>query len=316
MTRSKKLLSLFAVLAAAVLVYALCLSLGADNDKSGIELTKIKANNITEIWWEYSGAEVTLTKENGLWHDALDADYPINQDTVGKMLSTFTEERASTAIADGDCAAYGIDPDSPNVRLTLDDESEVTLSFGDTNDIVNQCYLKLSNDECIYLVETALRTAFETERGDLLQTEEIPYLSEIDSICITAGGETMELTAEPDAGGGQLWSCGETALDSDKTEELADGIRNIAWNECAEYKADAAKAAEYGFDNPRATVKWGNDEQTINLEFGNTTPDGGIYARIHGSDMIYTVDGSVEEYLTTDCSSFIRESETENTDEE
>lgn len=312
---SKKLLILLGVLLAVIAVYVAALNFGGEKDENDISFADFKAEDIQKLAWEYSGAEVVIERNEDSWSWTEDGDYPINLSKVEDMLSALTETKASTAIEDADGAEYGLDGTKPTVTVTLADGKEITVSVGDTNSIVNECYIKLSGDENIYLVDTSVKNVFERTIDDLLQTEDLPYISDADRITVKKGSESMSLEAKKSGKNSYEWSCDGVALDADKVDELKNGLNSIAWTECVDYKADGTELSEYGFAEPQAELSWGNGEESVEIEFGNSTDDGNIYARLKGSDMVYTVSDSVSEYFSTDPTEFAKQENEEETEE-
>ncbi len=306
MARSKKLLILSSVLLIAVVVYALALKFGGEKKENNIKFSNISAEDIVKIDWEYSDAKNELEKSGDKWIWKTDENYPINQTKVGEMLNALTGTKAGTVIEDGNQEEYGIDAEKTIISATLKDGSQIAFSVGNENSIVGQCYIMVSGNSNIYLVDTSFKTAFECSIDDLLQMENIPYISDAKEISITCGTENMTLTSAKN-GSGTQWRCGETVLDTDKVDKIKTGLNSIAWTECVEYNADAQKLSEYGFDAPQAVLKWNGEKEEVEIEFGKNADDGTIYAKLKDSNMVYKVSSGVNEYFVTDYSTLLPE---------
>lgn len=122
-----------------------------------------------------------------------------------------------------------------------------------------------------------------------------------------------------------------TALDNELTEDLVSLVTGLSWGECVDYDADVKDLGDYGLDTPSVTVSVSyiettevetnetdedgepvyetrEEEKTFNLELGSYSADGGCYARIAGSEMIYLIDAGVcDSLLYADTASLLPE---------
>lgn len=310
MSRSKKLCFLCGGLVAAVLVYIVAVSFGGEKEKvDDITFINVSADDVEKLQWEYSGEEIKLEKTENGWIWTTDENYPIKQETVEKMVSLLTETKANSRLIDASPSEYGINEEKASIKMLMNDGGEISLYIGDRNDIVSKCYVKVEGDDCIYLVNTTFASGFNYSLDDLLQTEEIEHISDINEISITVGDDNIQLTATDTESGELEWSCGEVVLSADKVDKLTDSLNGIAWKECVEYNAETEQLSEYGFDIPTAAVRWSNGEQTVELELGAYADTSGIYARLADSSMIYTVEEDIMNYLICDYTAYADEEE-------
>lgn len=310
MTRSKKMTLLVSLLLIFIVIYLLTLKFGGEKEENSIAFTDIKISDIEKISWSYSGDEIEIIKSDDKWTWSEDDNYPINQTKADDLADAVANLEAATALTDADSSEYGLDNTEPNVKITLKGGEEKSITLGDTNDILDQCYLMISGDDTIYLVDSSIKDTFNIDIDSLLQMESIPYISDANEISITKGDAQMTLTLSEDEDGNNRWKSGETILDTDKVNDIKTGLNSIAWNDCVEYNADETKIAEYGLNTPYASAKWQNESESIEIEFGNNAGEGERYARIKGSNMVYTVSSGVEENLVTDYNTLIKQDET------
>ncbi len=167
---------------------------------------------------------------------------------------------------------------------------------------------------------------------DILQRESIPEMAALDGIDIaTASGDLKtgilgeqrlrlyrRVSLVPYA---ERKPTGRLAT---RADTLADSLKGLSWIRCENYNATADDLAAYGLDKPSATVTSpptprrpipqpdsgtvdsntqssdlttaNPQEQTFVLEIGGFT-DGGYYARIQGSTMVYLIDSSLAQSL-------------------
>lgn len=117
-------------------------------------------------------------------------------------------------------------------------------------------------------------------------------------------------------------------------EDVSDRlIKNLSkgYRQRVDYDADVKDLGDYGLDTPSVTVSVSyiettevetnetdedgepvyetrEEEKTFNLELGSYSADGGCYARIAGSEMIYLIDAGVcDSLLYADTASLLPE---------
>lgn len=298
MTKAKKMSILLGVLVLMIIVYFAAKKLGGEKEENSIEISNIKAEDISDISWQYNGEEISLSQKDGSWTRADEQDFPVNQTKVSEIADALSNLKASQKVDGENSEDYGIDS-GMEIKLKLTDGNEMTFTVGGNNNILGKCYIAVSGDDGIYLIDNTLKTSLECSWDDLLQKENIPYISDANEISITYGGVTATAVQSEDKDGNAEWKNGDIVLDTENVEKIKTGLNSIAWTSCVEYKADSAKLSEYGFDNPQAVLEWKSDTQENKIEFGNNTDSGEIYARIKDSDMIYTVSASVKDYFDT-----------------
>lgn len=305
MARSKKMIFLISVLLIVIAGYFLILKSGKEKEVKTAPLMNISINEINKIYWNYSGEEIEISRNNDKWTWVNDENYPINQVMADDIANTLASAQYESVISDKNPSEYGLDTSQPTVKITLKNGEDKSITIGNVNDILNQCYVKLSGDDNIYLVDISFKGIFEYGIDDLLQTENIPYLSDANEITITKEGSAMTVTSSVDENGTAQWKYNDIILNSDKINEIKLALNSLYWNECVEYNADEAKLAEYGFNTPQAVITWKNKSEAVTLIFGNDTDDKEIYVRLDGSNMIYTVSSNIKEYFINDYNSLI-----------
>lgn len=299
MTKTKKMSILLGVLALMIIVYFAAKKLGGEKEENSIEISNIKAEDISDISWQYNGEDIELLQKDGNWTRPDNADFPVNQTKMSEIADTLSTLKASQEVDGENSQDYGIDSGN-EIKLKLNDGDELTFTLGADNNILGKCYLAISGKDNIYLVDNTFKTAFECGWDDLLQKENIPYISDANEISITCADNTATAKMSEDKDGNAEWKNGDIVLDKESVEKIKTGLNSIAWTSCVEYKADKAKLSEYGFDSPQAVLEWKSDTQENKIEFGKDTDDGEVYARIKDSDMIYTVSASVKDYFNVE----------------
>ena len=65
---------------------------------------------------------------------------------------------------------YGLDEPQKTITVTCGEDTMV-LSIGDYNEMLSEYYLEMKDDDSVYLIGSAIPTAFEKHPDDLAETE-------------------------------------------------------------------------------------------------------------------------------------------------
>ena len=79
-----------------------------------ITLYSLKADNLVSMHVVSDKADMTYTKENGVWKDAKDNQYPIDQEKINDILDDVAEVKASKLVVTDpeDISQYQLDKPS------------------------------------------------------------------------------------------------------------------------------------------------------------------------------------------------------------
>lgn len=228
-----------------------------------------------------------------------------------------------------DLSEYGLD--EPVLTITAKADRDIVINVGNSN-MDGQKYITIG-DGNVYLVSSTILSTFSYGLYDIVKMETVPSMADMNNLSITRNIGTLDIMYADDTdwaySAEYVWFLTEgekhTALDTELTNDLTNLVTGLSWSDCVEYNASAEKLTEYGFDNPAAvvTVDYSEDvnvatdetdedgnviyetaeeDRTFVLEIGNTV-DSYAYARISGSNMIYTIPSSTAEafmYTTRD----------------
>lgn len=323
MKRKKKLLAMLGVLAVLCVMTLIAGQITvtpsdedattAETEEESVAVAAIDAQNVTHLSVESGTQTLALTSTNGEWMNAQDLDFPIDADKVATLLSNLEDVTASRRIDEPEALSeYGLEEPQKTVSVTLSDGSTQTFAFGNQNTLTSETYLLLNGDESsVYLVSTALGDAFSCDPYDVIAMEAIPEFENVLSLSATRGNDyafTLEriedadtLTSNADA----IWFLekgGTTrAADTDAAQSLLDNVTSLSWLSCVNAHADSADLEAYGLtDSPTVVslVWYGEDgaTQTFTLRIGGDA-DGGAYAALDGSDMVYLISTSAADAL-------------------
>lgn len=304
MRRGKKLLLMLLVLAvlltAAYTATKITETVDAEDEAPAAVVFSVEPSEVTNLTWTYQGEELSFDYDGENWTYALDASFPTAPLALNTMLDTIASVTASKTIeAVEDWDQYGLE--EPLVTITVTAGETYTLSVGAQTSLDSLRYFS-TGDGNAYLVDESLYENFLYGLYDLVQCEEIPQL-EVTAMTIRTADQTLEIRNIPDSGlaysNEYEWFLDDGSeyrtLDNELTEDLIASVTGLSWNSCVNYAADHEALAEYGLEEPAATVTLENSNgETFTLELGNTTSSG-CYARIAGSGMVYLVDADLGE---------------------
>lgn len=326
MKRGKKLLILLLVLAVLGGVTALLSNLNWEKETvadTSITIVSVDTETVTALSWTYGEETPAFWKVNGAWEYTGDSAYPVDTTKLDLILLSVAEVVSTKTIEDvSDLADYGLD--QPACAITIATDVETTLLIGNETGMGGQRYASIG-DGNVYLIDEGLVDDFAYGLDDLMVLETIPDLSSAARVSIQTQTETLTLEKLEESGlaysSQYVWFVenggGYTALDTELVETLVSSISALSWTACADYNAQ--DLAQYGLDTPDVTVTvdyTGSQEVELEQTDTNGDPiviseevpaaftlalgtgeDGGAYARIDGSNMVYSVDATVVDTL-------------------
>ena len=354
MKRGKKIILMLAALAAVLLACILVINLvpketEVQEEEADVVICSIQSSEIAALSWDMDGEEISFSHDEDAWIYTEDEAFPTDGDQLDTMADVLSEITSSKTIDEPeDLSEYGLDEPWKQLTVTIasagDDEADeageaemeaaeadedadtaetfarddmktITLSFGNTSSLTGDVYCSIG-DGNVYLVDSSIPESFEYELLDLVETEAVPAMNDIESITVDSVTETLNIEYHPDEGlaysDEYVWfenseksvaaektvddtveksvaaekSAEETktkdvtlnALDTELTETYIDNIRDLTLAECAAYNADEQALAQYGLDDPDVEVSV-EYLTTIQIETNETDEDG---------DTIYT----------------------------
>ena len=301
MSRGKKLLLLLGVL---VLLSAAAVAVGrlspeeeeAAAEDGGQVIFSVDAGSVMSLAWTYGGESLSFSHESGRWVYDGDAAFPADTSYFTAMLNTLAQVRANKTIPDvSDLSQYGLTEPVCSVTVTADGER--TLLFGDETGLGGEVYCGLG-DGNVYLVGSYVPSYFSHGLLDVVKKEELPLPGRVTAFRVDAEGETLTVGFEDDGEGGGEWRAkeGDEALSAEKVSSFLFLLTGLTGGDCVDYHAGAEAMEEYGLSSDSAAkiaLSWTEDGTAHNagLTLGAGI-DGGSYACLDGSKMVYAVDAA------------------------
>ena len=310
MKRNKKLLYLLGALALLVAAAVVVTRLDFEGESAtatdtGTVVFSVSEDAVTGISWTYQADTLTFSRSETVWSYDADAAFPVNTEPLEEMVDTVSEITASKTLEEPEeLSQYGLTDPLCTITVTADGESHQIL-LGNETSMGGAIYVSIG-DGNVYLVEESILSVFSYGLYDLVQTEQIPDMSDISGFQVSAQTQELKIQYLEDSGlaysDEYVWFADGKALDTDLVEELMAYITDLSWYSCADYNAEEEALASYGLDTPTAviTVEHTVDEETASfvLEIGDYAEDSEYcYARIRGSNMVYYIDAAVSDAM-------------------
>ena len=265
MKRFKRLYILLGVLAAAcVVTFAVSRyeTYKEDIRASGETVLSLSPDSVQTLSWDYDGTTLSFHRsEEGTWVYDEDDAFPVDQEKMGNLLSLFEQMGAAFTIEDAeDLGMYGLDDPLCTIELTLEDGQAYTITLGDFSTMDSQRYVSIGDDN-VYLVQTDPLESFDVELRDLIDQDDVPYLSQAREIRFS-GEESYTVTYQedsPDARNDEdLFFTdrdGKTVpLDSYRVEDYLSAITSLDLTNYVTYTADEEMLAQLGLDDPQLVI--------------------------------------------------------------
>ena len=264
MKRFKRLYILLGILAAVcVITFAVSRyeTYKENIRSSGETILALSQDSVQALSWANDGQTLSFHREDGVWTYDDDGAFPVDQEKIDSLLSLFSQFGASFIIEDAeDLGMYGLDDPVCTINMTLDDEQAYAVTLGDFSTMDSQRYVSIE-DGNVYLVQTDPLDYFDLELRDLIQQDDVPYLSQARELRFS-GEENYTVTYQEDSP--DAWSSedlfftdqdGETVpLDTYRVEDYLALISSLDLTNYVSYAADDEMLAQLGLDDPQLVI--------------------------------------------------------------
>ena len=314
MSRASKLLLLVGLLLAAVGAYFLAGRLDAGEEAAPVEsekpllvLSSRAEAELLSLAWDYAGEHIELTQRDGVWVDAAEPSFPLDQDYAVRMASAAASLKSigrvgeATALAD-----YGLAEPILRIEARFSDGTVAEYALGDENALAAAQYLLFEN--AVWLVDDTLSSAFSHTRRDILKRETIGAIDDLTAVELQCGDERLELVREeqsPRAYCGEVvWFCkseeGQPAADTKAVKGIVSALRALSLEDVVSFRPSEEELAAWGLAEPCAslTLRYREDgnEKSLTALFGSEY-EGKRAFMLKGSDLVCRVDREAADAL-------------------
>lgn len=306
----KSQIRILAILAAIALLLGIALFALRYEKKPEVlpPLAECDSSDIINLTYSNQSGTFSFQKYDGSWYLGDDAVFPVNQETLEKMLDVLCTTRPQTVVEKPDLEELGFT--SPQCTISYNHNSgSGTIHIGSMNAVTDQLYVLTNNT--VYLTDTTLLQAFSGSLLDIAQQFPIPKPDNHRSVTVENTLGTITLSCDPSQTGGQdgVWFLqtgdGWVEADQNAAYNFYFLTYDMHWKSTAAVITGETNLADYGLDKPQAIYTLTYGDETFRLYLGQNLPDNTTYAMCEGSPLIYTMDTLLAKWLAEATSQLV-----------
>lgn len=241
-----------------------------EQSEDSIAFLNIESTDITNI--SYASADnqkLTFTINDGTWMYDEDNSFPLNQELITAMSTSFYGLNANRKIDQVDeLSEYGLDIPKMVITITCSDDSVSTVYIGAENSATGDYYALLDdNTEVVYTLSSNVYTTFNYKLNDLADTDDFPVITSdnINQITVKSSSDNYQLSENEDSSTGWYLTVNDENqmdADSEASTTVRTNVAALTFAGLAEYRC--ADLSEYGLDNPQAIITVDYTEKVVN----------------------------------------------------
>ena len=275
MARSKRLLILLAVLAAACAAAFAALNWQQRQEQiqtSGEAVLTIDPAAVQSLSWSYGEQTLSFTRgEDDSWSYDGDAAFPVDPQAMEALLSPFAPFSAAFVIEEAeDESQYGLD--DPECSITIVTQEQTwDIKLGDTSAVDGQRYISFGAGT-VYLAAEDPLEQYDVTLRECVLNDQIPAMDQVTRLTFS-GSEDWEVFYQED--NSAYTYCpddvyftqreGDTLpLDTQRVNDYLSALASLKLTNYATYNASQEELEQYGLDDPELTVTvdyTGQDEE-------------------------------------------------------
>lgn len=279
-------------------------------EEGTIPLLSFPTEDLTQIQYTYQDETLTLNYDGESWTLADDPDYHLNQTLCNSMAAALCDFNAKRQLTAEEGESYGVESPLVTVQVTAAGQTN-RFTFGDTNPVTGDVYLQKEGDEAIYTASSSKAECFEYTKEALFESfnptglssselEQVEYTVSEDGQSYTVCLQAVSQPAEEEAGSAESAESAESEaveytttwrLAADPDATLNETVLDQIFSSLTSYvsgQITGAALADYGLDEPTATVRVTTSDTVVNLRY--SIAEDGCYLAVEGDDSIYRVD--------------------------
>lgn len=288
MTKKRKLCLLVLVFLALVGVYmGVCAWNQNEQARADtkIQITDTDGNEMKKITLNMENGEMNFEKEDGVWYDASDHDFPLNQAVMDEIADTVGSISANRKLENADEAKdYGLDVPIYTIEYTDDDGDITSVYFG--NNTGDDIYAASGGEKSVYTVSGQVIESLNYTEEDLVQLDDYPSIGSGNLVkaVITQNGNSVVYDSADESQAEQITA-------------ISGGLGAVQLSETADYCADEEELPEYGLDEAskivaEVTYKEDEKEKKLTLYIGNKIGDD-RYVMLNDSKIVYLISDTI-----------------------
>ncbi|MCD7824713.1 MAG: DUF4340 domain-containing protein [Clostridiaceae bacterium] len=244
----------------------------AENE-TGPVLYELDADQITQLHYSNSYADIVLIKDGDTWKLEEDENFPVDQKTVESMVTDAASVTADRLLLEDcdDLSEYQLDDPTLQLELVDQDGETQSITYGMESAAGGGYYACMDDMQTVYLVPTGLVASFEYTKNQLMELPDIPSLEtdDIQSYQIQAKkGNSFLITYLEEKekyqyrSGRDLDKAAKETVseDSSEVESLLSSVVLMDLSEGVSYDASKKELKQYGLSDPAYTITLGYTE--------------------------------------------------------
>ena len=292
---------------------AVCFMMPGEKTPQVVENSEIETVNVfsvdselvTKISVKSQEEEYYITKNGDEWTLSGESGLNVSKTKMQSLVYVTSSVSATKIISENsqDAEKFGFNVNSSSITVYTRDGNSKTLLIGDTTLDKENVYIKLSDEDTIYLKSASGIKSLIPDYKSFINMElvsvDLSNLSLLTHVYIEKDGNTpikLEYTEVDE--GSRAWRMLSPVYAEVNGQVLSDNVlTNIS-----EFKASQIAEAHpddislYGFDKPYAEFSIGYDQKTTKLIFGDEY-NGYRFVMISGFDTVYMVKTSELDFL-------------------
>ena len=257
-------------------------------------------DDIINLTYSNRSGTFSFQKHSDGWQLGDTSDFPVNNETLEKMLEVLCTLRPQSVVEAPDLEELGFT--APQCTISYNHSSgSGTIFIGSMNAVTDQLYVML--DDTVYLTNTTLLQAFNGSLLDVAQQYEIPKPENHQRVTVENFSGTITLSCLGSETGGEegTWYAktaeGWVEADQNAAYNFYFLTWDMHWKTTAAVIGKATNLADFGLSNPQAIYTLTYGDEVFRLYLGENLPDGTTYAMCDGSNLIYTMDTLLAKWL-------------------
>ncbi len=236
-------------------------------DEDQITLYAMEQDQICKIHLKTKDRDVTYAKEDSIWKDTSDKNYPVNQDYISDMLNSLATVSASKLVVENptDLSEYQLDTPAYQIELEDSQGNKNSLAIGLESVAAEGYYAYAGNADKIYTISSNTTDALDYTWGQMMELPEEP---DITAAYVTAYSVTPkkgkafeavynEKRAEyKDYDGWDIKKAYAKTMpgSSEALQGLFGGLSSLTCQDGVSYQATKKEKQKYGLDQPAYTI--------------------------------------------------------------
>jgi Domain of unknown function (DUF4340) len=269
-----------------------------DTGEKKDKVFSVEADKIEEVTIKSESGDRTTLRKNGTeWQIVQPATGKPDSSEVSGITSNLASLEVQRVIDENpsDVAEYGLTQPRVEVAFKTGGQ-ERRLQIGKKTPPGTDLYAKLADQKRVFLIQSYLDTTFNRSTFDLRDKAALTVNRDnIDAITVTTTTPARTLKVAKSGGEWKLAEPIAARADFSAIENLVSRLSSLQMKSIA--APEIAKAEEYGFDKPAATVTIGTGSSQATLIVGKSSGEGAVYARDQARPMAFTIESSVLDEL-------------------